>query len=192
MLGIVRFIDLYKPLGRLALLALALETERLALALCQLSKVSERCWSSLNHSKRKLAKEKYRMRFERNPELEDDTTPQRPKTPADAMDLFIARGRKYRLLADLIGMTNLDDKFNMIASCKKLIPPSELLKIKRHFHTLKKARDLCAHPSEEVELVKALPRELLLDFVVYGRQVHASLKKAWLDVLEGRWKLEET
>ena len=46
-IGVLLFSDLFKPLGRLAFLALALEIEQLALKLCQLHGVRERCWATL-------------------------------------------------------------------------------------------------------------------------------------------------
>ncbi|MEE9216440.1 MAG: hypothetical protein V3U32_03305 [Anaerolineales bacterium] len=44
-IGVLLFSDLFKPLGRLAFLALALEIEQLALKLCQLHGVSQACLS---------------------------------------------------------------------------------------------------------------------------------------------------
>ena len=147
----VRFLDLYKPLGRLAFLALALETERLALKLCQFPSLCERCWCSLGSKKRKTAIEVYRRRNKRDPEREDG---------------------KYKPLRELIGFTKFDDKANMISRCR-LIPATDLTKIKRHFHTLQNVRNLCAHPSGEFDLEESLPREQLQDHVQSIKDIHS-------------------
>jgi hypothetical protein len=51
-IGVLRYSDLFHPLGRLAFLALALEIEDLALSLCQFAQVRERCWMSISDGRR--------------------------------------------------------------------------------------------------------------------------------------------
>ena len=63
--GVLFYSDLFKPLGRLAFLALALEIEDLALKLCQASYVIERCWLSISDSRRRKAVELFQFRYKR-------------------------------------------------------------------------------------------------------------------------------
>jgi hypothetical protein len=55
--GVLFYKDLFKPLGRLAFLALALEIEDLALRLCQATSVIEDCWQSISENRRRKAAE---------------------------------------------------------------------------------------------------------------------------------------
>src|SRR5260370_813093 len=54
-IGVVFYRDLFKPLGRLAFLALALEIEDQALALCQSEAIINRAWQSLSDNRRGMA-----------------------------------------------------------------------------------------------------------------------------------------
>jgi len=60
--GVLRYRDLFKPLGRLAFLALALEIEDQALRLCQSASLAERCWLSLSENRKRMANELYGQR----------------------------------------------------------------------------------------------------------------------------------
>ena len=62
MIGILYYSDIFKPLGRLAFLALALEIEQLALDLCGMFHIVERCWEGLSVNRKKKAHALYEKR----------------------------------------------------------------------------------------------------------------------------------
>ena len=66
-IGILRYGDLFKPLGRLAFLALALEIEDQALKLCQSASSRDRCWASLSENRKRKARKLFRDRYGRRP-----------------------------------------------------------------------------------------------------------------------------
>jgi len=51
-IGVLFYRDLFKPLGRLAFLALALEIEDQALTLCQSAPLNQKCWLSISENRR--------------------------------------------------------------------------------------------------------------------------------------------
>jgi hypothetical protein len=112
--GVVFYRDLFKPLGRLAFLALALEIEDQALKLCQSAPINERCWASISDNRRRKAVELFKLRYNREPKLkghereEDDDIIFLPRPPSD--------------LSLLIGCTNLVDKATMLWKQKLIIP----------------------------------------------------------------------
>jgi hypothetical protein len=65
--GVIFYSDLFKPLGRLAFLALALEIEDQALRLCQSASINEKCWQSLSDNRKRKAIELFRRRYGREP-----------------------------------------------------------------------------------------------------------------------------
>jgi hypothetical protein len=66
-IGVLRYSDLFHPLGRLAFLALALEIEDLALSLCQFEHERERCWQSISDNRRGKATDLFKLRYGREP-----------------------------------------------------------------------------------------------------------------------------
>lgn len=68
--GVVFYRDLFKPLGRLAFLALALELEDQALTLCQSAVINERCWQSISDNRKRKAIELFKLRYKREPKLD--------------------------------------------------------------------------------------------------------------------------
>jgi hypothetical protein len=102
--GFVLYRDLFKPLGRLAFLALALEIEDQALTLCRCASIAERSWQSLSDNRKQKALELFRHRYEREPKLIETNT--------DAIRHMLFRTRSDISL--LIGCTNLVDKATMI------------------------------------------------------------------------------
>lgn len=70
--GIIFYRDLFKPLGRLAFLALALEIEDQALRLCQTAAINNKCWLSISDNRRRKAIELFKSRYKREPSLEGD------------------------------------------------------------------------------------------------------------------------
>ena len=71
--GVVFYSDLFRPLGRLAFLALALEIEDQALSLCQSASLNEKCWQCISDSRKQKAIELFRYRHKREPEFEPTT-----------------------------------------------------------------------------------------------------------------------
>jgi hypothetical protein len=61
-IGVIFYNDLFKPLGRLAFLALALEIEDLALKLCQSAQFRDRCWQSIPDSRKSYAIKIFELR----------------------------------------------------------------------------------------------------------------------------------
>src|SRR5262249_46005205 len=103
-IGVMFYRDLFRPLGRLAFLALALEIEYQAIKLCQSIPISEKCWLSISDSRRRKALDLFKLRYEREPELEG----------YDPLARLVA---SLPLLPDvslLIGCTTLIDKAHMI------------------------------------------------------------------------------
>lgn len=70
--GVLFYRDLFKPLGRLAFLALALEIEDQALSLCQSVPINEKCWLSISENRRYKATDLFKRRYGREPKLQGD------------------------------------------------------------------------------------------------------------------------
>lgn len=161
--GVLYFSDIFKPLGRLAFLALALQIEQLALRLCQISGVCERCWKSLPPRRQRKAREQYQRRF---------------GCPAGRISGKNITPKVRRVIRSIVGCTYLVDKANMIWKCK-LIPSATRSSVLGFFSTLEEIRNLCAHPSAESDLVEALPRERMGEFVRNARKMQGDLKKSF-------------
>jgi len=154
-IGVMFFNDLFKPLARLAYLALALEIEQLALNLCQLLQTRAKCWEAFPEARKRKTLEAYEQIFGRPAE-------QHPgKLPIKA----------------LIACTNLIDKATMIWKCK-LIPTKSRKEVLSFFHSLKEVRDHCAHPGREQELLNLLPRERLKEFVEKANDIRIALSES--------------
>jgi hypothetical protein len=158
--GVVFYRDLFKPLGRLAFLALALEIEDQALRLCQSAPINERCWLSISDNRRRKALELFKLRYKREPKLQGDEQGIvfLPRPPSD--------------LSLLIGCTHLVDKATMIWK-QKLIGPTTQADVLGFFNNPKEIRDQCAHPGGQEELV---PKGRLAQFVNSTRRMRNSLR----------------
>jgi hypothetical protein len=161
--GVVFYKDLFRPLGRLAFLALALEIEDQALSLCQSASLNEKCWQCIPDSRKLKAIELFKKRYKREPKME----------PATIMKLFL-QGRSMSDVALLLGCTNLVDKATMIWK-QKLITPATRAEVLRFFKDLREIRDQCAHPGGAEELI---PRQRLAHFVTSATRMHSSLREA--------------
>jgi hypothetical protein len=163
-IGVLFYKDLFKPLGRLAFLALALEVEDQALALCRSSKINKRCWESISDDRKRKATDLFKLRYGREPVLIDTAQPtifQMINGPAD--------------ISSLIGCTNLVDKATMIWK-QRLIPPAKRADVLGFFNDLKEVRDKCAHPGDAEEL---LPKERVAHFVNSAKRMRANLGAAF-------------
>ncbi len=149
--GILNYNDLFKPLGRLAFLALALEIEDQALRLCQSALIRERCWLSISDNRKCKAIDLFKDRYKREPKLESETS--------------------FSDILRLIECTNLADKANMIWK-QKLITSATRADVLGFFHSLKMIRDQCAHPGRDGAL---LPKESLAHFVNSAQRMRSSL-----------------
>ena len=123
--GILRYADLFRPIGRLAFLALALEIEDQALRLCQSASLRERCWLSISDNRKRKAIELFKLR----------NNGSEPKP---------ARGGSFVEITELIECTNLVDKATMIWK-QQLVTPATRTDVLGFFDDLKKIRDQCAH-----------------------------------------------
>ena len=162
-IGVVFYRDLFKPLGRLAFLALALEIEDQALALCRSASINERCWQSISDNRKRKAIELFKLRYECEPKLNGGA-----REKGDVSSLL-------RLPSDislLIGCTNLVDKATMIWK-QRLLPLAKQADVLGFFNDLKEIRDRCAHPGSEGEL---LPKERLAHFVNSAKRMSGSLR----------------
>lgn len=152
--GILRYADLFRPLGRLAFLALALEIEDQALRLCQSASIRERCWLSISDGRRRKAIELFKHRYGREP---------RP-----------AQGGSFLEFTALIECTNLVDKAIMIWK-QRLVTPATRTDVLGFFNVLKEIRDRCAHPGRDGELVN---REKLASFINSAKFMRNSLRES--------------
>ncbi len=141
--GILYYSDIFKPLGRLAFLALALEIEQLALELCTMFHLSDQCWEALSKNRQPMARAVYKKRHGHPPKK--------------------IKG-KYTALKELIECTYLSDKANMIWK-NRLIRASSRKSVLGFFHRLEEIRDLCTHPRLKFDLAEELPPESLGTFV---------------------------
>jgi hypothetical protein len=163
--GVLFYQDLFKPLGRLAFIALALEIEDLALRLCRTESVIERCWLSIPNSRRLKAIELFKSRHKRDPQHSDLS-----KKPTLAL-LFTQR-RNVSDLELLIESTHLVDKATMIWK-QRLISEATRAEVLGFFNELKEVRDQCAHPGgDDLELI---PKTRLAHFVSSARRMRDSL-----------------
>ena len=101
--GILRYADLFRPIGRLAFLALALEIEDQALRLCQSASLRERCWLSISDNRKRKAIELFKLRYKREPKP--------------------AQGASFLEIMGLIECTDLVDKATMIWK-QQLVTPA--------------------------------------------------------------------
>lgn len=163
-IGVLFYRDLFKPLGRLAFLALALEIEDEALRLCQSAPINERCWSSISENRRRKATDLFKLRYGREPKIQGDEQEDEivflPRPPSD--------------LSLVIGCTNLVDKATMIWK-QKLVTPGTQTEILGFFNDLKEIRDQCAHPGGDNEL---LPKGRLAQFVNSAKRMRNSLRES--------------
>jgi hypothetical protein len=173
--GVLFYRDLFKPLGRLAFLALALEIEDQAVRLCQASSINERCWLSLSANRKEKAVDLFRRRYKREPIMDEK-----------GRSMTIMRGPN-RIVSDLntlIECTHLSDKATMIWK-QKLISGATQADVLGFFNDLKEVRDQCAHPGSDDELV---PKDQLAGFVHSARRMRHSLKQTSEIVLTNKWQ----
>ncbi len=153
--GILRYEHLFRPLGRLAFLALALEIEDQALRLCQSASLRERCWLSISDNRKRKAIELFKLRHNGS----------EPKP---------AQGGSFVEITELIECTNLVDKATMIWK-QQLVTPATRTDVLGFFNDLKKIRDRCAHPGGDGEL---LSRERLARFINSAKCMRNSLRES--------------
>src|SRR5262245_8939880 len=163
--GVVFYRDLFKPLGRLAFLALALELEDQALALCRSPQIRERCWQSISDNRKHNAMELFKFRYGREPKLDggaqdEDGLAFLPPPPSD--------------ISLLIGCTNLVDKATMIWK-QRLVPSATKADVLGFFNDLKEIRDQCAHPGRDEELIA---KGRLSDFIHSAKRMRSSLRES--------------
>ncbi len=154
-MGILRYRDLFRPLGRLAFLALALEIEDQALRLCQSATLRERCWLSISDNRKRKAIELFK--------LHNNGSEPKP-----------AQGGSFVEITELLECTNLADKGTMIWK-QQLVTPATRKDVLGFFHDLRKIRDRCAHPGREGVLFS---RERLPRFINSAKHMRNSLRES--------------
>ena len=154
-IGILYYSDIFKPLGRLTFLALALEIEQLALDLCSMLHLTDQCWEALSKNRQAMARAIYKKRHGHPPKK--------------------IKG-KYAL-NEFIECTYLIDKANMIWK-NRLIRASSRKSVLGFFHRLDEIRDLCAHAHFEYELEEKFPRKRFREFMETARDMKKNLVEA--------------
>jgi hypothetical protein len=172
--GVLFYRDLFKPLGRLAFLALALEIEDQALTLCKSQSINEKCWLSISDNRKRKAIELFKSRHRREPSLDG--------AAKDGTWIPYLRGEKRNVsdIGLLIECTNLVDKATMIWK-QKLVTPATQADVLGFFNDLKEVRDQCAHPGAEAELI---PKARLAHFVQSAKRMRNSLHQSMIGLLE--------
>jgi hypothetical protein len=150
-IGLLRYRDLFHPLGRLAFLAIALEIEALALRLCESRLHRDGCWASLPDGRKSKAVEQFKR----------DYNNREPNIPKDV----------HRLIES----TQLIDKASMIWN-QKLIASATRSQVLGFFQVLMRVRNACAHPrGHGVDLV---PQEELADFINSAKRMRDDLRES--------------
>jgi hypothetical protein len=166
--GVLFYNDLFKPLGRLAFLALALEIEDLALRLCQAASVIEDCWQSIPENRRRKAAELFKSRHNRDPNPGESASKK-------GLASFIQQGRIISDLGLLIECTNIVDKATMIWK-RRLISGATRAEVLGLFNDLKEVRDQCAHPGGGQR--DLIPKAHLAHFVNSAKRMRDGLRLA--------------
>jgi len=167
-IGVMFYRDLFKPLGRLAFLALALEIEDQALKLCQSVPINEQCWFSITDPRKRKALDLFKLRYQREPELKAD----KGYGISWSLNRLVAGLPQLPDVSLLIGCTTLIDKARMIWK-QQLVDANTLKDVLGFFHQLNRIRDQCAHPSSIEE--ELLPKERLAHFVNSAKRMRNSL-----------------
>ena len=147
-IGVLNFRDLFRPVGRLAFLALTLEIEDEALTLCQHPPIREKRWEVDLREPPEQGHRAIRLRYEREPNSERD-------------------------VSRLIECTHLADKATMIWK-QRLLDNTARSEVLGLFKKLRMVRDRCAHPGGDARL---LPREELADFIASANSVRKNLRE---------------
>jgi hypothetical protein len=183
-IGVLFYTDLFKPIGRLAFLSLALEIEDLAVRLCQSPKLSEKCWLAISDERKRKSIDLFTRRFSRKPCLKLEVRDQ--IADGDLRDLtevglekpslmqILRNPERQSEMSLLIGCTQLVDKATMLWK-QKLITPATRSQVLGVFKELRDVRDSCAHPGNDEEL---LAKNRLGDFVISAMQMRKNLYEA--------------
>jgi hypothetical protein len=179
--GVLLYEDLFKPIGRIAFLSLALEIEDLALKLCQLPKCRQSCWLSISDNRKQLSLGFFQHRYSRKPTLSKELRDAIPNL--EIRDLTDEFDERTKWLSDglhqsdehrLIACTQLKDKATMIWK-NQLITGRSKTDVLGFFDELKNVRDTCAHPGHDDPI---LTQDRLADFVSSAMRMRKSLQEA--------------
>jgi hypothetical protein len=181
-IGVLLYEDLFKPIGRIAFLSLALEIEDLALRLCQSPKFRQSCWLSISDNRKQLSVSFFRQRHSRKPQL--NRTVRESIFNSEIRELTEELFERPHFFPDpsgplsdiirLIACTHLKDKATMIWK-KRLITGRSKAEILGFFDDLKTVRDNCAHPGHDDPI---LTQDRLADFVSSAMRMRKSLQEA--------------
>jgi hypothetical protein len=185
-IGVLFFEDVFKPIGRIAFLSLALEIEDMALRLCQSAKFSQSCWLSISDNRKQLSLSVFRQRHCRKPDLSPkmrelisnpeirDLTEELSDEPFLIVLATPGGGRPQSDLTRLIACTHLKDKATMIWK-NRLIGGRSKADLLGFFDQLKHVRDNCAHPGHDDPI---LDQDCLADFVASAMRMRKDLQEA--------------
>jgi hypothetical protein len=178
--GVLFYEDLFRPIGRIAFLSLALEIEDLALRLCKSSRFRESCWSSISENRKHLSLGFFQQRYSRKPQLSKEVREAIPSLEIRDLTEEIKEGTKWWAgpgqsdINRLIACTQLKDKATMIWK-NKLITGRSKTDLLGFFDELKDVRDTCAHPGHDDSI---LSQDRLAEFVSSAMRMRKSLQEA--------------
>jgi CBS domain len=184
-IGVLLYEDLFRPIGRIAFLSLALEIEDLALRLCQSPKFRQSCWLSISDNRKQMSLSFFRHRYSRKPHLSRTMRETIPNSEVrDLTEELVERPNHFPdpsgPLSDvlrLVACTQLKDKATMIWK-NRLITGRSKTDLLGFFEELKNVRDSCAHPGHDDPI---LTQDRLADFVSSAMRMRKSLQEAVQD-----------
>jgi hypothetical protein len=181
--GVLSYKDLFRPIGRIAFLTLALEIEELALDLCQSPKVAEECWLSISDGRKRKSIEIFSDRYRRYPRLKNELRDRISDVELRAAiddggdgtpELFWVRAMGTSDVLRLLACTALGDKATMIWK-QKLIANTSRGDLLKFFRDLETIRNSCAHPGNDEP---PLAHDRLAHFVNDATLMRSSLSEA--------------
>jgi hypothetical protein len=182
-IGVLSYKDLFRPIGRIAFLTLALEIEELALDLCQSPKVAEECWLSISDGRKRKSIEIFSDRYRRYPRLKNELRDRISDVELRAAfddgrdgtaESFWLRAMGTSDVLRLLACTALSDKATMIWK-QKLIEKTSRRDLLKFFRDLETVRNSCAHPGNDEP---PLAHDRLAHFVNAANLMRSRLREA--------------
>ena len=172
MIGILYYHDIFQPLGRLALLALALEIEQLALVLCSMLHLRDQCWGALTENRQSKAQKLYKLRS-RHPSKEIKVKVESIKGLIECTSFC---DKKTMILKNDLVEWNVQDNVDYLGQRPMEITTSKCFS--EIFQKLEKIRDRCAHTGFKNELSEKYPPEVLGKLIELTKDLKKKLAKA--------------
>ena len=172
MIGILYYHDIFQPLGRLALLALALEIEQLALVLCSMLHLRDQCWGTLTENRQSKAQKLYKLRS-RHPSKEIKVKVESIKGLIECTSFC---DKKTMILKNDLVEWNVQDNVDYLGQRPMEITTSKCFS--EIFQKLEEIRDRCAHTGFKNELSEKYPPEVLGKLIELTKDLKKKLAKA--------------